>query len=102
MSEVKEEYVRCQAALDSIKLIQASAVLDLTEDDCDFLTSNKGWMATERACTRRWVQARVKATPHYSAAPCDVDKRQGTHGAHPLTYPAHMGHIPRTDTCTHL
>src|SRR5437764_11926128 len=32
----------------SIKLIQASAVLDLTEDDFDFLTSNKVWIATDR------------------------------------------------------
>src|SRR5437773_2477367 len=35
--------VRFQTALASIKLIQASAVLDLTEDDFDFLTSNKVW-----------------------------------------------------------
>src|SRR5438552_13394526 len=31
----------------SIKLIQASAVLDLTEDDFDFLTSNKVWIKIE-------------------------------------------------------
>src|SRR5437773_3245675 len=37
-----------QTALASIKLIQASAVLDLTEDDFDFLTSNKVWIATDR------------------------------------------------------
>src|SRR5690242_21923186 len=30
-----------QTALASIKLIKASAVLDLTEDDFDFLTSNR-------------------------------------------------------------
>src|SRR5438309_3147565 len=30
-------------------LIQASAVLDLTEDDFDFLTSNKVWIATDRS-----------------------------------------------------
>src|SRR5579863_10724148 len=41
MSQVTEQSVRFQTALSSIKLIQASAVLDLTEDDFDFLTSNK-------------------------------------------------------------
>src|SRR5438552_12342307 len=39
MSQVTEQSVRFQTALASIKLIQASAVLDLTEDDFDFLTS---------------------------------------------------------------
>src|SRR5262249_61385049 len=39
---------RSQTALASIKLIQASAVLDLTEDDFDFLTSNKVWIATRQ------------------------------------------------------
>src|SRR5437667_353812 len=43
MSQVTEQSVRFQTALASIKLIQASAVLDLTEDDFDFLTSNKVW-----------------------------------------------------------
>src|SRR5690348_17629141 len=47
MSQVTEQSVRFQTALASIKLIQASAVLDLTEDDFDFLTSNKVWIATE-------------------------------------------------------
>src|SRR5262245_64171683 len=41
MSQVTEQSVRFQTALASIKLIQASAVLDLTEDDFDFLTSNR-------------------------------------------------------------
>src|SRR5205085_1871896 len=49
MSQVTEQSVRFQTALASIKLIQASAVLDLTEDDFDFLTSNKVWMATDRS-----------------------------------------------------
>src|SRR5687768_18114291 len=39
MSQVTEQSVRFQTALASIKIIQASAVLDLTEDDFDFLTS---------------------------------------------------------------
>src|SRR5436190_16269162 len=30
-------------------LFRSSAVLDLTEDDFDFLTSNKVWIATDRS-----------------------------------------------------
>src|SRR5699024_12441971 len=57
MSQVTEQSVRFQTALASIKLIQASAVLDLTEDDFDFLTSNKAWIATDRSRARRCVEA---------------------------------------------
>src|SRR5438552_16382760 len=59
MSQVTEQSVRFQTALASIKLIQASAVLDLTEDDFDFLTSNKVWIATDRSRARRCVEAWV-------------------------------------------
>src|SRR5207245_5943474 len=55
MSQVTEQSVRLQTALASIKLIHASAVLDLTEDDFDFLTSNKVWIATDRSRARRCV-----------------------------------------------
>src|SRR5205807_781792 len=54
--------VRFQTALASIKLIQASAVLDLTEDDFDFLTSNKVWIATDRYRARRCFEACVYGT----------------------------------------
>src|SRR5262245_63941626 len=57
MSQVTEQSVRFQTALASIKLIQASAVLDLTEDDFDFLTSHKVWLATDRSRARRCVEA---------------------------------------------
>src|SRR5260370_42628127 len=59
MSQVTEQSVRFQTALASIKLIQASAVLDLTEDDFDFLTSHKVWIATDRTRARRCVEAGV-------------------------------------------
>src|SRR5712692_12044696 len=62
MSQVTEQSVRFQTALDSIKLIQASAVLDLTEDDFDILTSNKVWIATDRYRARRCVEACVYGT----------------------------------------
>src|SRR5256884_1197120 len=57
MSQVTEQSVRFQTALASIKLIQASAVLDLTEDHFDLLTSNKVWIATDRSRARRCVEA---------------------------------------------
>src|SRR5437764_14493535 len=62
MSQVTEQSVRFQTALASIKLIQASAVLDLTEDDFDFLTSIKVWIATDRSRARRCVEACVYGT----------------------------------------
>src|SRR5687767_15943640 len=62
MSQVTEQSVRFQTALASIKLIQASAVLDLTEDDFDFLTSNKVWIASGRSRARRCVEACVYGT----------------------------------------
>src|SRR5437660_1133112 len=62
MSQVTEQSVRFQTALASITLIQASAVLDLTEDDFDFLTSNKVWIATDRSRARRCVEACVYGT----------------------------------------
>src|SRR5258705_12264470 len=62
MSQVTEQSVRFQTALASIKLIQASAGLDLTEYDFDFLTSNKVWIATDRSRARRCVEACVYGT----------------------------------------
>src|SRR5437762_11901053 len=69
MSQVTEQSVRFQTALASIKLIQASAVLDLTEDDFDFLTSNKVWIATDRFRARRCVEACVFGTLDFLGYP---------------------------------
>src|SRR4051812_30581947 len=69
MSQVTEQPVRLQTALASIKLIQASAVLDLTEDDFDFLTSNKVWIATDRSRARRCVEACVYGTLDFVGYP---------------------------------
>src|SRR5260370_12258526 len=69
MSQVTEQSVRFQTALASIKLIQASAVLDLTEDDFDFLTSNKVWIATDRSRARRCVEACVYGTLDFAGYP---------------------------------
>src|SRR5690625_4759362 len=69
MSQVTEQSVRFQTALASIKLIQASAVLDLTEDDFDFLTSNNVWIATDRSRARRCVEACVYGTLDFVGYP---------------------------------
>src|SRR5207344_3459352 len=67
MSQVTEQSVRFQTALASIKLIQASAVLDLTEDDFAFVTSNKVWIATDRSRAGRCVEACVYGTLDFVA-----------------------------------
>src|SRR5260370_9917474 len=69
MSQVTEQSVRFQTALASIKLIQASAVLDLTEDYFDFLTSNKVLIATDRSRARRCVEACVYGTLDFVGSP---------------------------------
>src|SRR5258708_404476 len=91
MSQVTEQSVRFQTALASIKLIQASAVLDLTEDDFDFLTSNKGWIATDRSRARRCVEAWVYGTMDfvgYPRFPAPVEFR-----ADVIAYYVHAGNI---------
>src|SRR5260370_40174562 len=90
MSQVTEQSVRFQTALASIKLIQASADLDLTEDDFDFLTRNKVWMATDRSRGRRCVEACVYGTldwvgyPRF-AAPVEVIAAGNAYYVHPVT-----------------
>src|SRR5882672_12778454 len=69
MSQVTEQSVRFQIAFASIKLIQASAVFDLTEDDFDFLTSNKVWLDTDRSRARRCVDACVYGTLDFAGYP---------------------------------
>src|SRR5438094_4795003 len=96
MSQVTEQSVRFQTALASIKLIQASAVLDLTEDDFDFLTSNKVWIATDRSRARRCVEACVYGTLDFVGYPrfpapvefiAAVDRKSGSAGMpRPISY----------------
>src|SRR5690625_3950369 len=69
MSQVTEQSVRFQTALATIKVIHAAAVLDVTEDDFDFLTSNKVWIATDRSRARRCVEACVYGTLDFVGYP---------------------------------
>src|SRR5260370_2638273 len=92
MSQVTEQSVRFQTALASIKLIQASAVLDLTEDDFDFLTSNKVWIATDRSRARRCVGACVYGTLDFVGyprfpAPVAFIAAHIAYYVHPVTIP---------------
>src|SRR5688500_1444785 len=69
MSQVTEQSVRFQTALASIKLIQASAVVDFTVDDFDFLTSSDVWIAADRSRARRCVAACVYGTLDFVGYP---------------------------------
>src|SRR5262249_60275348 len=89
MSQVTEQSVRFQTALASIKLIQASAALDLTEDDFDFLTSNKVWIATDGSRARRCVEACVYGTLDFVGyppfpAPLEFNAAAIAYYAHPV------------------
>src|SRR5262249_44923566 len=92
MSQVTEQSVRFQTAWASFKLIQDSAVLDLTEDDLDFLTSNKVWIATDRSRARRCVEACVYGRLDfvgYPRFPAPVE-----FSAAGIAYYGHPGNIP--------
>src|SRR5437867_354728 len=69
MSLVTEQFVRFHTVLFSIKLIQASAGWDLTEDDLDFLTSNQVWIAADSSRARRCVDACVYGTLDFVGYP---------------------------------
>src|SRR5256714_12630167 len=69
MSQVTEQSVRFQTALASFKLIQASTALAFTEDGCDFLTSNKVWIATDPFRARRCVEACIYGTLDFVGYP---------------------------------
>src|SRR5690349_19943833 len=89
MTQVTVQSVRFQTALASVKLIQDSVVLDLTEDDFDFLTSNKVWIATDRSRARRCVEACVYRTLDFVGyprfpAPVEFIAAFIAHSVHPV------------------
>src|SRR5580765_8778503 len=91
MSQVTEQSVCFHTSLASIKLIQASAVLYLTEDDFDFLTSNKVWIATVRFLARRCVEACVYGTLDFVGyprlpAPVEFIAAVIAYYVHPVTF----------------
>src|SRR3546814_19900790 len=62
MSQVTTQSERFQKSFTNTKFIQASAVLDLSQDDFELLASNKVWIATDRARARRCVEVCVYGT----------------------------------------
>lgn len=56
MSEITASYL---TAVASLKLVNDSSVLDITEDDYAFLTTDRPWVSTERSRARRCVEATV-------------------------------------------
>lgn len=56
-------------ALAAIKMVGASAVLDLTEDDFNFLINDKLWIATDRTRARRCVEAAIYGALDYLSLP---------------------------------
>lgn len=56
MSDITASYL---TAVASLKLVNDSSVLDITEDDYAFLTTNRPWVSTERSRARRCVEATV-------------------------------------------
>lgn len=53
----------------ALRMLQASAVLDITEEDFDFLTGDKIWIATDRNRARRCVEACVYGTLDFVGYP---------------------------------
>ncbi|AXF53133.1 MAG: hypothetical protein [Microviridae sp.] len=61
--------LRYQASMTAIKLVQDSGYLNLTEEDFEFLTSNKPWIGVERTRARQVVEACVYGTLDYLGFP---------------------------------
>ena len=53
----------------ALRMLQASAALDITEEDFDFLTGDKIWIATDRNRARRCVEACVYGTLDFVGYP---------------------------------
>lgn len=54
--------IRYTAAVTAIKLIKGSGFLNLTEEDYDFLTTDKPWISQDRSRARQCVEAAVYGT----------------------------------------
>lgn len=53
----------------ALKMLKETSVLDLTEEDFDFLTGEKIWIATDRNRARRCVEACVYGTLDFVGYP---------------------------------
>ncbi|AAZ49043.1 gpD [Enterobacteria phage NC3] len=69
MSNFVATDVNFATSVAALKMLQASAVLDITEEDFDFLTGDKIWIATDRNRARRCVEACVYGTLDFVGYP---------------------------------
>ena len=69
MSNLVATDVNFATSVAALKMIQASAVLDITEEDFDFLTGDKIWIATDRNRARRCLEACVSGTLDFVGYP---------------------------------
>lgn len=58
-----------RTALASIKLLREASVMDLTEDDYDFLVQPKVWLPVDRSRARRCIEAAVYGALDYVGFP---------------------------------
>lgn len=63
------EDIRYLTAMASIKLVEDAALIDLTEEDLEFLQSDKPWMNTERSRARRCIEAATYGALDYLGYP---------------------------------
>lgn len=61
--------IRFTTAVASIKLVEESGLLDLSEKDFEFLTISKPWVAVERSRARMVVESCVYGTLDYLGMP---------------------------------
>lgn len=69
MSNLVATDVNFATSVAALKMLQSSAVLDITEEDFDFLTGDKIWIATDRNRARRCVEACVYGTLDFVGYP---------------------------------
>lgn len=61
--------VRYSTSIAALKMLNASAALDMTQDDFDFFTSPRLWLSTDRSRARRCVEAAVYGTLDFCGYP---------------------------------
>lgn len=61
--------VRYSTSIAAIRMLDEHAALDMTQDDYDFFTGSRIWLATDRSRARRCVEAAVYGTLDFVGYP---------------------------------
>lgn len=69
MSKSDNVDVSYLTAVASLKLVDASSVLDISEDDYAFFTGDKLWISTDRSRARRCIESAVYGALDYLGFP---------------------------------